>query len=80
MKAYHLLETLAWFDRQAITIRDAAKERSKGVSKSLARQLHDAEVRMDSLHLKMVVVKEGKVVGKDRFYLRFHHGLQGKTN
>jgi hypothetical protein len=66
MKAYHLLETLAWFDRKAISIRDAAKERSKGLSKSLTRQLHDAEVRMDSLHLKMVVVKEGKVIGDER--------------
>jgi photosystem II stability/assembly factor-like uncharacterized protein len=66
MKAYHLLETLAWFDRQAITFRAAAKERSKGVSKILTRQLHDVEVRMDSLHLKMVVVKEGKVVGEER--------------
>jgi len=66
MKAYHLMETLAWYDCQAVSIRDAAKERSKGVSKSLARQLHDVEIFMDSLHLKMVVVKEGKVISEER--------------
>ena len=66
MKAYDMLQELAWYDRQAITIRDAAKERSTGASKSLARQLHEAEILMDSLHLKMVVVKEGKVIGDER--------------
>jgi len=66
MKAYHMMETLAWYDRQAISIRDAAKARSNGASKSLGRQLHDIEIFMDSLHLKMVVVKEGKVVGEER--------------
>jgi len=66
MKAYHMMETLAYLDRQAIDIRNAAKERSGGVSKSLSKQLYNVEVIMDSLHLKMVVVKEGKVVGEER--------------
>ncbi len=66
MQAYHMLETLAWLDRQAISFRDAARERSKDIPKSLARKLNEIEVQMDSLHLKMVVVKEGKVVGEER--------------
>ena len=66
MKAYHMLETLAYLDRQAIDIRDAAKARSGGVSKSISKQLYKAEAILDSLHLKMVVVKEGKVVGEER--------------
>jgi len=66
MKAYHLMETLAWLDRVAISVRDTAKQRSNGVSKSLIRKLHEAETRMDSLHEKMVVVREGKVVGDER--------------
>ncbi len=66
MQAYHTLETLAWLDRQALTVRNAAKDRSKDVPKSLARKLHDTELLMDSLHLKMVVVKEGKVVNEER--------------
>ena len=66
MRAYHLMETLAWYDRQAVTIRDAAKDRSKGASKSLVRKLHDVEIFMDSLHLQMVVMKEGKVIGEER--------------
>ena len=66
MKAYHLLEKLAYLDREAITFRDAAKERSTGISKSLSRKLHDLESRMDSIHLKMVVMKEGKIVGEER--------------
>jgi len=60
------LETLAWLDRQAISFRDAARERSKDIPKSLARKLNEIEMQMDSLHLKMVVVKEGKVVGEER--------------
>ena len=66
MQAYHTLETLAWLDRQAITVRNAAKDRSKDVPKSLARKLHETELLMDSLHLKMVVVTEGKVVNEER--------------
>ena len=66
MQAYHTLETLAWLDRQAKSAREAAKERSSGASKSLSRKLHDTEVLMDSLHLKMVVMKEGKVVNDER--------------
>jgi hypothetical protein len=66
MKAYHMLETLAYLDRQTVETRDAAKERTGGVSKLLSRKLYNAEVMMDSLHLKMVVVKEGKVVGEER--------------
>ena len=66
MKAYHMMETLAYLDRQATDIRDSAKKRSEGVSRSLSKQLHNTELIMDSLHLKMVVVKEGKVVGEER--------------
>jgi hypothetical protein len=66
MKAYHLLEKLAYLDHQAVVIRDAAKDRSKDLSKSLSRKLHGIETRMDSIHLKMVVVKEGKVVEDER--------------
>ena len=66
MKAYHMLETLAWLDHQVITVRNAAKERSNSVPKSLSQKLHNAEVLMDSLHQKMVVVKEGKVVSEER--------------
>ncbi len=66
MKAYHLLEKLAFLDRQAISVRDAVSERSNSVSKQLSRKLHETGMQMDSLHLKMVVVKEGKVVGEER--------------
>ena len=66
MQAYNTLETLAWLDHQAKITRDAAKERSNGASKSLARKLHETELLMDSLHLKMVVMKEGKVVNEER--------------
>lgn len=36
------------------------------VATEAASSVHQAEVRMDSLHLKMVVVKEGKVIGDER--------------
>lgn len=66
MKAYHLMERLAWLDRVATSVRDTAKQRSGGASKSLSKQLHEAETLMDSLHYKMVVVKEGKVIAEER--------------
>jgi hypothetical protein len=66
MQAYNMMETLAWLDRQAISVRDTAKVRSVGAAKALARELHAAEILMDSLHLKMVVVKEGKVIADER--------------
>jgi hypothetical protein len=66
MQAYHLLENLAYLDREATDIRDMAREREKGASKALAKQLNDVAVRMDTLHGKMVSTKEGKVTGEER--------------
>ncbi|MCX6246964.1 MAG: glycosyl hydrolase [Bacteroidetes bacterium] len=66
LKAYHTMEQLAYLDRVATDIRDAAKQRSGDLPKSLGKQLKNTELLMDSLHLKMVVVKEGKVVGEER--------------
>jgi photosystem II stability/assembly factor-like uncharacterized protein len=66
MEAYHLLETLAYIDRQATDIRDMAKARGTGASTSLATKLDDVAIRMDTLHSKLVATKEGKVTGEER--------------
>jgi photosystem II stability/assembly factor-like uncharacterized protein len=66
MKAYHLLEQLAYIDRQARDIRDAARKDSKDASKALAKKLNDAATQMDSLHAKLAAVQEGKVTGEER--------------
>ena len=66
MKAYRLLESLAYIDREACDIRDQAKERAKGTSKSLTKKLNDISARMDTLHEKLVATKEGKITGEEK--------------
>ena len=66
MKSYHLLETLAYLDREAKDIRNKALAESKGVQKPIFRKLTDIATRMDTLHMKMVSVKEGKVTGEEK--------------
>jgi photosystem II stability/assembly factor-like uncharacterized protein len=66
MKTYHLLESLAYLDRQAKEIRDKATTLAKGVPKPLARKLTEIATRMDTLHMKLVSTKEGKVTGEEK--------------
>lgn len=66
MQAYHLLESLAYIDRQATDIRDMAKERAKNTSKPLTIKLNKIAIRMDTMHSKLVATKEGKVTGEER--------------
>ncbi len=66
MKAYHLLETLAYIDRQTVGIRDQARKEAKSASKSLSKTLSGIATRMDTLHVKLVAVQEGKITGEER--------------
>ena len=66
MKTYHILESLAYTDRQAKDIRDGALKNLSGAPKSLAKKLKDLADKADSLHGKIVAVKEGKVTGEER--------------
>jgi hypothetical protein len=66
MKTYHLLESLAYLDRQAKEIRDKAMTLAKEVPKPLARRLTEIATRMDTLHMKLVSTKEGKVTGEEK--------------
>ena len=66
MKAYHLLEDLAYIDREACDIRNQAKAGANGASKSFSKKLRDLSVRMDTLHEKLVATKEGKITGEEK--------------
>ncbi|MCX6249183.1 MAG: glycosyl hydrolase [Bacteroidetes bacterium] len=66
MQAYHLLETLAYIDRQAKDIMNGARERSKTTSGSLSKKLVGIASKMDTLHCKIVSTKEGKMTGEER--------------
>jgi photosystem II stability/assembly factor-like uncharacterized protein len=66
MKTYHLLESLAYLDRQANEIRDKATTLVKEVTKPLARKLKEIATRMDTLHMKLVSTKEGKLTGEEK--------------
>jgi photosystem II stability/assembly factor-like uncharacterized protein len=66
MSTYNLLESLAYIDRQAKDIRDKATTLSKEVPKQLARKLTAIATRMDTLHMKLVSTREGKVTGEEK--------------
>jgi photosystem II stability/assembly factor-like uncharacterized protein len=66
MKAYHMLESLAYLDRQVKEIRDKSTAASIGSPNLLAKKLHAIASQMDTLHVKMVSVKEGKVTGEEK--------------
>jgi photosystem II stability/assembly factor-like uncharacterized protein len=66
MKTYHLLESLAYLDREAKDIRDKATTRSKEVPKPLVKKLMAAASHMDTLHMRMVSTKEGKITGEEK--------------
>ena len=66
MKAYNLLQSLAYTDRQTREVRDQSKNLSKSASKSLARKLLVISVKMDTLHGRIVSTKEGKITGEER--------------
>ncbi len=66
MKAYDLLQTLAYTDRQLREVRDQSKKLSGQVSKSFSKKLLTISVRMDTLHCRIVSTKEGKITGEER--------------
>ncbi|MEI7489940.1 MAG: glycosyl hydrolase [Bacteroidota bacterium] len=66
MKAYDLLQTLAYTDRQLREVRDQSKKLSGSVSKSLSKKLLTVSVKMDTLHCRIVSTKEGKITGEER--------------
>ncbi|MEI8006407.1 MAG: glycosyl hydrolase [Bacteroidota bacterium] len=66
MKAYDLLQTLAYTDRQVREIRDQSKKLSGLVSKSMSKKLLTISVRMDTLHARIVSTQEGKITGEER--------------
>jgi photosystem II stability/assembly factor-like uncharacterized protein len=66
MNGYNLLESLAYLDRQAKDLRDNATNRAKGAPKKLVLQLAKIAERMDTLHVKMVSTREGKITGEEK--------------
>ncbi|MCX6280767.1 MAG: glycosyl hydrolase [Bacteroidetes bacterium] len=66
MKAYNMLQSLAFSDRLARDVRDQSKNLSKSASKSLSKKLLTVSVRMDTLHGRIVSTKEGKITGEER--------------
>jgi photosystem II stability/assembly factor-like uncharacterized protein len=66
MKAYNLLESLAYFDRQVKDIHDKANKIKKEVPKALAFKLSAIANKMDTLHTKVVSTKEGKITGEEK--------------
>lgn len=66
MEAYRLQESLAYTDLQIKEVRDQARKLSGQVSKALSRKLLSTASQLDSLHCKIVSVKEGKITGEER--------------
>jgi photosystem II stability/assembly factor-like uncharacterized protein len=66
MKAYDLLETLAYMDRQISDIRAGALKEKGEVSQPLSSALDSLAARMDSLNGKIVALQVGKITGEER--------------
>ena len=66
MKAYDLLQSLAYSDRQAREVSRQGKDLAKSLPKSFSKRLTAKSVRMDTLHAKIVSTSEGKVTGEER--------------
>jgi hypothetical protein len=66
MKAYDLLETLAYMDRQISDIRAGALKNKGEVSQPLSSTLASLAATMDSLNGKIVATQVGKITGEER--------------
>ena len=67
MKAYNMLEELAFIDRQITDIRDKAKATAAIATKSSTRKsLEELSARMDKLHAEIVPIQEGQITGEER--------------
>ncbi len=66
MKSYHLLESLAYTDRQAKDIMAGALKASQTLPEPLSGKLKVLAHAADTLHQKIVATKEGKVTGEER--------------
>jgi photosystem II stability/assembly factor-like uncharacterized protein len=66
MKAYNLLETLAWMDRQVKDIRNGALAVKGTAPDTLSKKLQVLADQMDSLQGKIVAMQVGKITGEQR--------------
>jgi photosystem II stability/assembly factor-like uncharacterized protein len=81
MKAYNLLEDLAWIDRQITDIRDkSSKTKELATKKSLDKRLEVLIVKMNTMHEEIVPVKVGGITGEERLRERLatiYGGIMG---
>jgi DNA-binding transcriptional regulator YhcF (GntR family) len=68
MKAYHMLEDLAFLDRQVTGVMQQARERKKeGVSGSIQKKLDEVIREMQAIHVKLVETKaEGMFTSEEQ--------------
>jgi hypothetical protein len=66
MKAYNLLEDLAYMDRQVTDIRAGADKLKGDVSQPLSGELIELSNKMDTLNGKIVATQVGKITGEER--------------
>jgi len=66
MKAYNLLEKLAFLDKQLLDMRDQSKEIKPKVNKRYAKKLSDLIKTSDNLHKRLVATKKGNITGEEK--------------
>jgi len=80
MKAYHMLEDLAYLDNQIIELRDQSAAKSDSVKGNLIKKLSTLSENMAALRLKIVATREGRITGEERLRERIgniYGGLLG---
>jgi hypothetical protein len=66
MKAYDMLEDLAYLDNQIKEIRDQAEQKADSVSGSTSKKLLALSAEMDNLRKEMIATKLGRITGEEK--------------
>ena len=66
MKAYNMLEDLAYIDNQVIELRDQSMEKSAEARGSLQKKLTELSDKMDALRKEMLATRMGRITGEKR--------------
>lgn len=80
MKAYNMLQDLAYLDNRIIEIRDQAKSKADSTKGGLNKKLSALSDEMAALRLKIVATREGRITGEERLRERIgniYGGLLG---
>ena len=88
MKAYNLLEHLAYIDHTAVTLSKELKENAAKVKGSQAKKMEKLSAQLEDIHKNLVATKVGKITGEEKLreklstlygYVLFYQGAPAQS-